>query len=335
MSGAGGAGVVNDMARAARRQAARLEARRLVRAATRRAVRDAGTESGAAEPSVDLRPFPCARLCQGCGQLNWPTTHGDPMRAVPADPNLRCAHCQGSAFVDLTNGEFADALLREQATTAIARKGQLAGLIVFSVIATGAICGGLAIAWWTGFVPTLLILAGMFPAFVAARALRRYRAGRTVLPKRWSMVPRPASSRRVTEGNVRVAGPSLRTPLSGHPCAAYEIAIAAPGAANDSSADWLLIEQRSAEFTVDTHRISDAHLVLPRTRLDVSKLDDAARRFLVERGIDPTVESVQIYESWISEGAAVKLRRSNDGVHVIEARTASQVPLALAPARAS
>lgn len=257
------------------------------------------------------------------------------MRGRPANPIKRCEHCQGSDFVDLTNGEFADALLREQASTAIARKGQLAGLIVFSLIAAAAIGGGIAIALWTGIVPTLLILAGLFPAFVAGRALTRHRAGRTAMPKRWSMIPAPKKSRVLTDGRLSVRGPGLRTPLSGHPCAAYELAVAAPGAANDTTAEWLLIEQRTASLAVGGQAIEDAHLVLPRVRAHTNTLDEAARRFLVERGIDPAVESVQIYESWIPEGSEVKLRRSRDGVHVVEARTSDDTRLVLAPACAS
>ena len=321
----GGAETVQAYLREARRESARRERRRLERRLVRACLRGATV---VADPQQERWPFPCARWCSRCGWLRFPAEddRGSPHRRLELGGEIPCRMCGAQEWIDLGHRSFALALAQSDAfddrTARAGRWRARAGLAAAALGVAGLAWLG-ATALGTPSPPAALAIASMGAATVTGHLLRRGWTPRTrVLPRRWSMIPADADAALVVARGPITLDDPLVAPLSGRPCAAYELAARDDDRPEAALGSWTLVEQRNAALDVAGHAVARdaAHLRLPRRHLDdetLLALDDSHRRHLRARGLEPFDSSLVVFESILElEGVAV-LAHAPDGTAVL------------------
>jgi hypothetical protein len=127
-------------------------------------------------------------------------------------------------------------------------------------------------------------------------------------PARWRLAL-PAAHLADVRGAIEPCGEALRAPLSGRPCAAWEVGVRADADGQAPDGTWLLLEQRSAAATLGGRTIpADAlRLELARDRVDPEHPVHAAAidRFLHERGFLSSDTTLAFFETIVPVGANV------------------------------
>ncbi|MCA9709844.1 MAG: hypothetical protein KDK70_28650 [Myxococcales bacterium] len=305
-------------ARQARADRRRAEERRHIRAAQRAAVRAARIRGDRLEHVPDRREFPCAFVCADCGQLHPPIdpTTGNPMRrhadAVPR-PEIPCSHCGSHGWIDLANVAMADVLRDSERAHARKRPRililaplvlSLLGILVATRVdnatgrATRFVIGEYAIPLW------LLVAIALFGVALCVRLWQRRRHARR-LPHRWSL-PLINSSGRRRRGQV-VSLETLHAPLTGRPCVAYELAVHTADEPKAALGNFTLVEQRCADLVVDgcSYRGTGVRLELRRERIELDPTNEAHRRAMHIRGLEPVGDAFTVYETIVAPHALV------------------------------
>ncbi|MCA9663052.1 MAG: hypothetical protein KC486_32255 [Myxococcales bacterium] len=297
-----------------------------MRRAVRRAVSKRGKPLGEGD---ELRPR--SWVCATCGQLAWPEAV-DPHRddhARPPTVTAECSHCGDRAWIDL--GDESTALVISS------REHNPGRRLAFNVALYAAAGAFLMIVLATIAVNVVdLWVAWIGAAIGALGALRLNRGGAAppaLLPVRWSMSLPPAEA--TTEevaGAIDAADEGIAAPLTGRRCLAYEVAVRDDERADAPPPTWALVEQRVGAFTIAGEAFEGAgvHLDLEREYLgQAAKIDlsPAAVAFLQQRGLEPGVDTLHLFESIVRVGDGVVLRRGPSG-----ARLSPRKALAAAPA---
>lgn len=290
-----------------------------MRAAQRAAVRLARARGEQTPLEPEHRDFPCAFLCSSCGQLHPPLdpTAGHPTRRnidVAKRPGAPCSHCGAQGWIDLANVAMADILRDSERAHQSSRPRVLTLLPVLlsllSAVVTARIdtSHGRSIAGFLGAESALplwpLVALALLGVFVGAGLWRRHQHRRR-LPHRWSLAPsRAAGPRR--RGHAR-SGPTLRAPLTGRPCVAYELAIHTADEPDAPLGEFTLVEQRCADLEVEGKRFAGdrVRLSLRRQRIELDPTNDTHRRAMQVRGLEPVGDAFTVYETIVAPKAPV------------------------------
>ncbi len=273
-------------------------------------------------PDVDIDRVRAtgALLCSECGRLEWPDqTAASPHRATDGvEQHRACPHCEARAWIDL----------RRESTALAIRQGEEGGAARESVWAdTGRKAGiGLIIGSILGLLVTSSLWAGTLVALLSGAAvglgalrLRRISmAPPSPLPDRWSLALPPAEPMTETHRGRPEVTETLRAPLTGRACVAYEVGLRADGDADGELSSWALLEQRVAAQTVDGCSVDpDATFARPPREylgeLSPQLLDAAGMEWLAERGFSAVGSNLRVYESIVPVDADVELSRGDAG----------------------
>ncbi|MCH9687139.1 MAG: hypothetical protein K0V04_37230 [Deltaproteobacteria bacterium] len=250
-----------------------------------------------------------------CRYLDDPPQPGDPMRRdTRLTPHHGCPRCGGTSWLDLRNRDTASKIdeidgYERQARATGLNRGILGALFLLLFVMASVWLGmvvlqshGAASVLFTTFALGLALVP-----IVTGPSLSKGPARRTT-PARWRMVApvRPRGRGASHEGAWRPEQ-HLRAPLTGRPCAAYEIGVRLDADADAKPSTWALLEQRGSGgrlgsvtlapdacyLVVERRALDPRHIVLSREQRD---------RFLRARGLDPGGEHT-LFESIIPVGA--------------------------------
>jgi|GEM_PF-1904700 len=267
----------------------------------------------------------CALLCAECGRLEWPSTAEavSPMRQDP-DAGRRqqpCPHCEEELWIDLGRPSTALAVSTNEAHTAQERSVQSkVALNASGATAAAAFIGvvGFGLVWPAAVAA---VLTGVAVGLQSYRQHQRGGAKARTLPDRWSMTLPPSGSTRATATGTIETAESIRSPITGTACLAYEVRLRQDADSQAPLATWTLVEQRVVASRIGETQVPEAtHLALAQRRLgqlaDV-ELDDAARAWLQARGFSPSGSTLHLFETVVVPGQKVSIARGSAGAPVL------------------
>jgi hypothetical protein len=172
------------------------------------------------------------------------------------------------------------------------------------LIATGA-------SLFIGVAGLAMATSAVARAVIARRGARNTRPR----PRRWVMQRKPTSMV-PWRTETKLYGPTLRAPLTGRACVAYEVRVAWDGRPASEPSTWALVEQHTAGLVAEGDPLPcpAIHLDLPREVVELppeGPARDLAATYLRSRGLDPYDDSFTYYESIIEPGATGKVDRSD------------------------
>lgn len=259
-----------------------------------------------------------ALLCAECGRLHWRETMAPHRASMDTVSDPPCPHCNAHAWLDLRRestalavrlGEDGDAEAPSPTMELVrnASMGMLVGAFVGVLATSSLLTGGLVAG-----------LAGAVAALSTARLRRAALPPRPALPERWAYaLPAEAPSSTLLRGHAHPVEP-LRSPITGRPCAGYEVGLRRDDDDAGPLTSWALLEQRVAPLELDGTSLdpSTVHLDLPRESLGVlssDEADPAAIEWFRERGCSLVGGTMVVYETILPLGAAVQVTSSAQG----------------------
>lgn len=305
------AGVIGDMRREARREAARVARRRFIA----RAGRDAVRRAGYADRPEQRLPFVCAFACADCLTLTWPEHRNeDPMRSAPEDgrPSHACPNCGEVNWVDLSIPKHAEALVAH-----LEHERRPPAWVGLRIVAS-AVLAFSALLVYGGQLPRLqdVALSEVGSAFVVLAVLAGLAVLRHIVVRQphkgFSFGRSGGRGRHVVSAPV-VGDDPLRGPLTDTPCVAYTVAVTR----DDSRGTWLE-EHRSDGAQVggmDVHADASIDLSMARrTARTLERTDARTVQWLLERGIDTSFGTWTVTESTLAAGQPATIREGRDGM---------------------
>lgn len=279
------------------------------------------------------------RICLSCGYVHaqvQPETFGYRQDASPVRAAVeKCSHCGESTLTDPASEvarhglQQSDEEDHEERSTRTSRL--VAGSCVVAILL--AVLGELVYVVFSfvhdlkgsalGLIPGLvLILAFGTPiGYLLLRLWTEYRESRRFRrPARWRFVEPKGRRKSRLQGAVVCSTP-LYAPLSGRPCAGYEI-----GVRDDTNADaplgtWFLLEQRVAPCTVAGQELSPERTALRLTRtMHTSSAPPHQTHYLRDRGFDANAMGRTLFESIVPLDASVAVIERRDGSTTLDAR---------------
>lgn len=272
------------------------------------------------ERKPERREFPCAFVCADCGQLSAPVdpTAGHPTRRsadAVTRPEAPCSHCGSRGWIDLANVAMADVLRDTERAhdrkrphslvlgpLALSLLGMVGTMMVDSSAGrdAGLVMGEYAIPLWS------LVALAVFGITLGVQSWQRRKHARK-LPHRWSLA-RGGSSGPRRGGQVR-SPETLHAPLTGRPCVAYELAIHTADEPRAALGRFTLVEQRCADLEVDgaPFRGRGIRLALRRERVELDPANEAHRRAMQTRGLEPVGDAFTVYETIVAPHATVEV----------------------------
>lgn len=266
-----------------------------------------------------MEAFPCLYLCTDCGRLVDPPAT-DPNRSLPDAGPRACPACGETGLADLRHTPTATALCeleQDERRSRVGVLGWLAAAVVSAALVAAAV--GLALGAVLDHEGHAGLRAALIVgplALIAVPALLPVLRGlrpnqRRDRPRRWRMAG-PAHGRTRRRGRGRVSGDeTLRAPLSGRPCLAYEVAVRDDPRRRARLSTWRLVEQRNAALRVDDFTVEPDEAILePRRSVtyagSVASFPSRVRNYLRMRGFVET-ETVHVYETRLEAGAPCTL----------------------------
>ncbi len=262
-------------------------------------------------------------LCVECGRL-CEAASSSPYRQVEA-VRRGCEGCGALGLVDPRSPDAAlllhglddeQRLARAPAGVRAMARLRATSFFVLAALAVSAICVALYFGKGKGDdvseVLSLLFAAGIgLPmGMLGMRALRSTWKQSRALPRpaRWRL-ELPVGAERDTHRRRLDPAQVIVSPLSGRPCAAYEIGVRCDDDADAPLGSWLLLEQGFA---------ADERLQLDFPRMTYTPADPAlAKAFLDARGISPATLDLHFFETLVPVGAEVSASVSGDGVTIL------------------
>lgn len=261
---------------------------------------------------------PCHFLCLGCGYMVPQRVGGYRDAAKAHDPPTdRCPGCGGHDWADLRSEAAMEWLGDGEHRWRRSRWRDFADdppwpLAVLLLITTLV---------WVGFVPLALVpkllataaAVGVSIALVVRGQHRvRRRLGR---PARWRLaLPRGAAAP-VAQGPVRAqtAEATLRAPISGRPCLAYELALREDEELAAPARTWLLIEQAAVDLQVGDQRIAGDRVRLEIPRQMIRGRGEALAGVLRRRGLSDVARDLVVCETIVRPGEPLQVLEHADG----------------------
>lgn len=279
------------------------------------------------------------RICVQCGRLHdlkKPQRFGYRQDHTDAPVLERCEHCSSTSLAD-PSIETTRRVLQEHDDEQDEQRRDLSGLLirrfrdVALLIAGTMLVGRLAYlclsqasgkTWNTAFEPSaagasvviLLVLGvGLLAALLVSLRNTWATTRRLTLPARWKLVRSRGWRGTRDSGPITCATP-LYAPLSGRPCAAFEVGVRAEPHAAGPLRTWLLLEQHIAPSLVGARRIDPQRtaLQLPREPFDEeAQLHEP--HYLHDRGFEGAGVGLFLFESIVPLDATVNIIERRDG----------------------
>lgn len=280
---------------------------------------------------AEVEAFECHQVCGACGLLG-DVPSADPYRAEQTAGVAApvCPSCGAQAWIDLRNIAAALALrdmeerARQEPPGWVRSKTRMVeGAFGMSAAGSAALALQLLLAPALGPLVVVSAATGGLTALLTnqlfARPLSRLLLARKpVGPARWRRaLPIPDVRSPVValrRGRARGRGDTLKAPISGRPCLAYEVGVVFDADGDAYPPMWVLREDRSRAFGVDGVEIESDRVALELPLEDVSAAADAQPptelvMFLRKRGLFHSDGAFEFFESVLIEGAPVELVR--------------------------
>ncbi len=289
--------------------------------------------------SVD---FACDYLCTQCGRMEPPGPAGE-------GPGERaCPHCEEVSWADLREGGVVEGLMEhdEDRRDTLEQGSMFGGLVNLAI---GVLFGFFFVmgVWSLGhslifgmqdigpgdgvYISLLLfgawvLFCGLVSAAMLIRASRETGATvRETHPTRWRYAHVPVGLLAARKTAMIDGEPVLEAPFTARPCLAYSVGVRIDDEEPEAAWSWSAVLQEIGAIRVDGSPGPERVFLdveptsLPRPKAGTP---EAARidRWLRQHGIDAERLGLELYETIVSPGDTVTLRKGKEGGVVLEAR---------------
>ena len=312
-----------------RRRAERKEMRKMVRAAARRASRTSEQPARQGNSYDECAGLPVAHLCGSCGWLHWFKKADDPTRASnDRTPRTEaCPQCMALAWHDLRDPNVAQMVLDSEIFVQQER-ARLRGRLIRQVLLLASTFAASAALIAKGATLTLLVLGFVITGLTIrfTKTLGQLLAERKTKAARWKTPQAADRTKLHTSEPVTCTGePSLRAPVSGRPCLAYQLEVCWQQPQGTSFPRSALLEQRNAELRLEAGRTFavgkdelELHLIREPVEPTTAAQRSAVELHLRQRGLSFGDGCMMLFESVIVPGDRARLLIDTAGHRSLE-----------------